>query len=422
MDYLHVSVLPLYYVHDRMLRMKAEVVSIGTELLLGEIIDTNAATIARSLRKIGVDLFFKTTVGDNVERAKTALEIALGRADVIITTGGLGPTVDDVTREAVARATNRQLEFSLQLLDQIASRFARWGVEMSQNNRQQAYIPAGSIPLENPVGTAPCFIVESDRGIVISLPGVPREMENLLENQVIPYLVKKMDEPAVIVARILRTAGIGESRVDVLIDDLEHLSNPTVGLAAHSGQTDIRITAKAASENAANMILDPLETEIRKRLGENIYGTGNELVEDVVLKLLKDRSKTLALAEGGTAGTAGRRLNTPNGSGVLLDFVDGQNWADLAEKLELGSVNDPGSLEYRASAIAKRIREQSRADIGLSVLIEPDDGGNTHMASSFSTRDGETTRSRGYAGPPESASTWASTTAFDLVRRWLIKS
>ncbi|MBN1318258.1 MAG: CinA family nicotinamide mononucleotide deamidase-related protein, partial [Anaerolineales bacterium] len=290
--------------------MKAEVISIGTELLLGEIVDTNAAYIARSLKNIGIDLFFKTTVGDNVERVRTAIYIALDRADVIITTGGLGPTVDDVTRLAVAKATDRELEFRQPLLDQISARFERWGAEMSQNNRQQAYVPAGALPLLNPVGTAPCFIVESDRGIVISLPGVPREMINILDNQVLPYLRKKMETPAVIVTRILRTAGIGESQVDSIIADLEQLSNPTVGLAAHSGQTDIRIAAKAPSAVLANSIIDPLEIEIQKRLGINIYGKGTEQVEDVLLNLLQTQSMTMALVEAGSGGLMSMRLHT----------------------------------------------------------------------------------------------------------------
>ncbi len=199
--------------------MNAEIISIGTELLLGEIVDTNSAHIARRLRDIGLNLYFTTTVGDNRQRIASAISTALDRADVIITTGGLGPTVDDMTRQAVADATGRELVFRQDLLDQIAERFNRFGSRMSENNRQQAYIPAGAIPIENPVGTAPCFIVESERGVVISLPGVPREMKHLLETAVIPYLRDRLGLTEVIKARVLRTAGIGESHIDEAIAD-----------------------------------------------------------------------------------------------------------------------------------------------------------------------------------------------------------
>ena len=168
--------------------MHAEIVTTGTELLLGEIVDTNSTYIARRLREIGLNLYFKTSVGDNAERAALVLRQGLARSDVIITTGGLGPTVDDVTRQAVACATDRELVFVPDLWEQIWDRFARWGREPTENNRQQAFIPEGATPIENPVGTAPCFIVENDEGIVISLPGVPREMKYLMEHNVIPYL------------------------------------------------------------------------------------------------------------------------------------------------------------------------------------------------------------------------------------------
>src|SRR5512140_2488022 len=180
--------------------MRAETISIGTELLLGQIIDTNAVWIAERLSEVGVDLYFRTTVGDNVSRIVDAIRHALTRADVIITTGGLGPTVDDMTREAVARATNRDLVLDDKLLEQIRDRFAKWGTPMSENNVRQAYIPRGAAPVENPVGTAPCFIVEirnpslvtgAESQYVLSLPGVPREMKYLMETRILPWLRAK---------------------------------------------------------------------------------------------------------------------------------------------------------------------------------------------------------------------------------------
>ncbi|MBN1138014.1 MAG: competence/damage-inducible protein A, partial [Anaerolineae bacterium] len=211
--------------------MRAEIVSTGTELLLGQIDDTNATYLARQLRDLGIDLFFRTTVGDNELRIAQALDLALSRADVAITTGGLGPTVDDVTREAVARVTGRPLAMHPELLAQIEAFFARFGSHMTDNNRRQACLPEGCIPIENPVGTAPAFIVEDEKGTIITLPGVPHEMRTLMENAVAPYLQKRLGRTEAIVTRVLRTVAIGESRIDQAIADLETSSNPTVGLS-----------------------------------------------------------------------------------------------------------------------------------------------------------------------------------------------
>ena len=179
--------------------MQAEIVTIGTELLLGKIVDTNAAYIAQQLATIGLDLYYKTTVGDNEGRITSVLQQALARSDVVITSGGLGPTVDDVTRQAVARAAGRELVLDEKLLAQIEARFARHGFTMSENNRRQAYIPQGAIPIENPVGTAPAFIVETEQGLIVSLPGVPRELKYLMETQVIPFLREKLQMGQVII-------------------------------------------------------------------------------------------------------------------------------------------------------------------------------------------------------------------------------
>ncbi len=225
----------------------AEIITIGTEILLGEIIDTNATYIARELRRIGMDLYRKTSVGDNAERIAQAIREALQRCDVVITTGGLGPTVDDPTREAVALAFGVQTEFRPELWEQIQARFARFGRQPTENNKRQAYIPQGAHPIENPVGTAPCFRMEGEGGTVISLPGVPREMEHLMQNAVLPHLRQRYPDLGVIKARVLHTAGAGESNIDALIGDLEELTNPTVGLDAASGQVDVRIRAKPGS-------------------------------------------------------------------------------------------------------------------------------------------------------------------------------
>ena len=226
--------------------MNAEIITSGTELLLGETVDTNSTYIARALRDIGVNLYFKTSVGDNVERMALALRQAFARADVVIITGGLGPTVDDVTREAVTQATGRELALYPECMAQIETIFARWGRAVSENNKRQAYLPAGAIPIQNPVGTAPGFILDTAEGTIIALPGVPREMERLMGDAVLPYLSGQLGAGgSIIKARTLRTVALGESWIDERIDAQMRCANPTVGLAAHSGIVDIRITARA---------------------------------------------------------------------------------------------------------------------------------------------------------------------------------
>ena len=260
--------------------MRAEIVSVGSELLLGQIVDTNAAFIARQLAALGLDLFQKTTVGDNLGRVAAALETALRRADVVITTGGLGPTEDDITREAVARATGRDLEFHPELLAQIEAFFQARGLPLSPSNRKQAYIPRGAIPLPNPVGTAPCFILEEGERTLIVLPGVPREMEYLLRTGALPHLRARYGLQAAIVSRLVRVAGLGESRVGELLADLMAKgANPTVGTMAHPGQVDVRIAAKGSDEAAARALIAPVEAEIRARLGDTVFGTDGESLE-----------------------------------------------------------------------------------------------------------------------------------------------
>ena len=250
----------------------AEILSIGTELLLGEIVDTNAAHLARSLRDVGIDVYRKTTVGDNVARIAAAVRTGLSDADVVIATGGLGPTVDDMTRAGIAAAIGVATAFQPELWVQVQAMLQQRGREPTDNNRRQAYLPAGARAIPNPVGTAPAFVFETDRGGVVALPGVPREMVYLLEHAVIPYLRDRYGPGGSIRVRVLHTAGAGESQIDALIGDLESLANPTVGLAAHVGRVDVRITAKAPSDAGAAELIAPVEVEVRRRLGDWVVG------------------------------------------------------------------------------------------------------------------------------------------------------
>ena len=355
--------------------MHAEIVMIGTELLLGEIVDTNATKLARMLREIGLDLYYKTTVGDNVARITAVLNLALDRSPIVITSGGLGPTVDDMTRQAVACATGRKLVYSQELERQIAARFRSFGRAMADNNRRQAYIPEGALPLPNPVGTAPCFLSEDvrGRGFIVSLPGVPRELEYMMTNTVIPLLVERMGGAKTIKTRVLRTCAVGESDIDRAISDLMTLANPTVGLAAHSGQTDVRITAKADTEAEAEALIAPIEADLRRRLGIAVYGVDQETVPEVVGRLLADRGLKLAVIDTLTEGRVVREL-VEAGFGYLI-AADLQA-ADLSEALRvagLGAKVDPDTDGFTlATALARSV---APADgVGLAMLGPLNDG------------------------------------------------
>lgn len=394
--------------------MNVEIVTIGTELLLGEIVDTNSAYIARQLRDIGVNIHYLTTVGDNRERIAEAVRTGLRRADVVITTGGLGPTVDDMTRQGVADAIGRSLEFRPELLEQIAERFRQLGAKMSDNNRVQAYIPEGSIPVFNRLGTAPCYIVEAEQGTVISLPGVPREMKDILAATVIPYLRERMGGKGIIKALVLRTAGIGESQIDARIGDLETWSNPTVGLAAHTGQTDIRITARADTEAEADALIAQAEAIIRERVGDFIYGVGQESLEETFLKLLRDRRLRLAVSyTGPEAHIFQQRLNDDQ---VLTAMVEEAELVRTLERLGMDSGAAPSDFSELSRAEARRLRGETGADVVIAVVTDDSGTGITAL-----TEHGERSRSYGFGGAdtdaPYWAGTWGISMAWRLVRQ-----
>jgi nicotinamide-nucleotide amidase len=392
--------------------MRAEIVTTGTELLLGQIDDTNATYLARQLRDLGIDLFFRTTVGDNEQRIAQALEQALSRADLVIVTGGLGPTVDDVTREAVARATGRPLELHTDLLAQIEAFFARFGSTMSDNNRRQALLPAGCIPIENPVGTAPAFIVEDEQGTIITLPGVPREMYYLMQHAVVPYLQQRMGHQETIVSRILRTVAMGESRIDQAIADLEASANPTVGLSAHPGQTDVRIVAKAPTPAEAESLVAGFETQIRRRLGAAIYATGDATLEAVVADLLRARGASLAVAETITQGDIVRRLSAhPD---VVRGGIVAPHGSDMARILRLEESDLDG--EQGAMRLAEAARLAWGATHGLALLGREED---RHWVA-IARDEGVQTRSLRFRGRDHRARTWTTTLALEFARRLLL--
>jgi nicotinamide-nucleotide amidase len=386
--------------------MHAEIIATGSELLLGEVVDTNSTYIARKLREIGLNLYYKTVVGDNEQRMEEALRIALNRSDVIITTGGLGPTVDDVTRPAVARAVDRELIFSEELLAQIQARFRAYGVPMGapigENNRRQAYLPQDAIPIENPVGTAPCFIVEQHSHFIISLPGVPREMEYLMDHVVLPFLKDKLHLTDVILIRTLHTVGQGESRIDEAIGDLETSANPTVGLSAKAGQVDIRITSKAATRETAAALNAEMERRARDKVGQFVFGIDDETLESVVAHLLIDHHLTVAGVESGTGGMLGGRM------------------AQLGEAFRGGVTVADGALSDLAavSEAARHIRSDRGSDFGLCASVIPaSDQRGLKLMIALATPDDVKTTERGFGGHSALAGQWASTAALGLVWR-----
>jgi nicotinamide-nucleotide amidase len=392
--------------------MRAEIVTTGTELLLGQIDDTNATYLARQLRDLGIDLFFRSTVGDNEHRIAQVLELALDRADLIITTGGLGPTVDDVTREAVAHVTGRPLVLFPDLLAQIEAFFARFGASMSDNNRRQAYLPEGCIPIENPVGTAPAFAVEDGRGTIITLPGVPREMRYLMKHAVVPYLQQRLGRREVMVTRILRTVAVGESRIDQAIADLETSDNPTVGLSAHPGQTDVRIVAKASTRAEAEALVADFEAQIRQRLGAAIYAVGDTTLETAIAALLHDRGATLVVAETITQGDVTQRLSAH--SNVFRGGVVAADGEALARLLRLDQVATTG--EAGAVTLAEEARRAWEASYGMVVLDDRDDRPWVAVAG----ESGTDIRRLRFHGRDRRARTWTTTLALEFVRRLLL--
>ena len=397
--------------------MHAEIVMIGTELLLGEIVDTNANRFAKALCEIGLDLYYKTTVGDNEARITEVLDLALDRSDVIITSGGIGPTVDDVTRQAVANATGRKLIYSLDLEAQIAARFRSFGRKMADNNKRQAYIPEGALPLSNPAGTAPCFLCEDirGRGIVISLPGVPRELEYMLRKKVIPLLVERMGGAKVTKIRILRTCAVGESNVDRVIGDLMTTKNPTIGLAAHAGQSDVRITAKADTETEADTLIAPLEAEVRRRLGVAIYGVEKETVPEVIGRLLLKKKLQLGLVDTLTGGLLARNLSDAGFGDLITANLHSIDASEALQKAGLTIRADARDVDYSEFAMALATYVAPPDGIGIA-LIGPFKDNSTCIALCGPGDMRLTKAGRNYQNADYIRS-WLATQGLDWIRR-----
>jgi nicotinamide-nucleotide amidase len=281
--------------------ISVELITIGTELLLGQISDTNSRVIAKALRENGFDLRRVTTVGDDDAVLADAVRRATTRARVVLLTGGLGPTVDDPTRAAIARAAGVRLDFHPELWAAILARFQKAGREISENNRSQAFLPDGAVALPNPVGSAPGFAMDFGPAILLAMPGVPAEMEVMLNAQALPYLKNRLGDSSVLRIRMLHVGGIGESQIDERIGEWERSANPIVGLAAHNGLVDLRIAARGSDETEAEGLLARAEEDIRSQLTGCIFATGDDSLAQATLQSLPPGSR-LASIESGTGG------------------------------------------------------------------------------------------------------------------------
>jgi nicotinamide-nucleotide amidase len=410
--------------------MKAEIIAIGSELLLGQIVDTNSSYIAKSLADNGIELAQTTTVGDDLQQIEETIRNAITRSSIIITTGGIGPTEDDLTREAVSEVFQRPLTFQPHLMEQIEALFKKRGFRMAENNRKQAHIPHGAIPIENPRGTAPAFIVEYPDGALISIPGVPLEMEYLMEHTVIPYLRERFSlKQQVIQYKVLRACGLGESAIGLQIKDLMKQSkNPAVGTLASIGDIKIRITAKAESPEEASALIQKMEKEIRNRLGILIYGVDHETLQENVSKELERLSLTLSVIETFTGGIVSQKLATTSslsfvGGRILSSETSQGQFLNLSSK-ELNAVKSDGKRFI--DLLARKGREDFGTQLGLATfgrVVEEQGRGEYRVETYYSLSNSAGIENQEY---PLGGELWmvrerASIIALDMLRKYLLK-
>ncbi|MEW6059735.1 MAG: competence/damage-inducible protein A [Actinomycetota bacterium] len=408
--------------------MRAEVVGVGTELLLGQISNTNARWISERLAAIGVDVLHHQVVGDNLERIVEALRLALSRSDVVITTGGLGPTQDDITRDAVARAVGAKLVRLPEIEALIRERFARAGREMPESNLLQADVPEGGRYIAPKRGTAPGLACEVDGRRIYALPGVPAEMQEMMEERVLPELAEALG-PSALVSRVVRCAGIAESRVAELLDDLFRESrNPTLAFLAGGGEVKVRVTAKAASRAEAEALLAPLAGEVARRIGDFAFSKDDEDLEEAVGRLLREAGRTLACAESLTGGDLGARITSVPGSsdyflGSAVCYSSEVKHRLLGVSLETLEGQGVVSREC-AREMARGARLLFGADLAISLtgVAGPEPHGGAERGHVWVGLDAEgVSHQRTLWAPGDRAAVrrWAEQAALDLVRRYL---
>lgn len=364
--------------------MKAEIICIGTEILLGQIVDTNAAYLAGELAGLGIDLYHKSTVGDNLERIVATLGQAWERSDLLLLSGGLGPTQDDLTKEAVAKLLGEELEFNSEAWEQVCVYFRKTNRTVPENNRRQAMFPGTAQVISNPLGTAPAMLVEKNEHILITMPGVPSELKGLWENTFKPYLQQKLQGQgrAALNSLLVRMVDIGESAMEEkIIDLINNQTNPTLAPYASRGEVSLRITAKSETEKCNQELIEKTLAMVKERLKEYIYGYDRDNLETVIGKMLKTKGWQLALAESCTGGLIGHRITNVPGSSSY--YQGGINSYSNQLKMNLLGVPEETLTKYgavsreTAQAMAEGVKKLANTDVGLATTgIAGPDGGN----------------------------------------------
>ena len=359
--------------------MKAEIITVGTEILLGDILNTNCRYLSRELAAMGIEMYYQITVGDNEARLLSTLEESLNRSDVVICTGGLGPTEDDITKEVCAKYFGYDLVLHKPSLDAMMERFKRMNRIPTKNNEKQAYFPKEAYILKNDNGTAPGCIMEKNGKMIVVLPGPPREMEPMFENYVKPYLSKFTDE--VIESEVLRIIGVGESKVENdILDIIDTQTNPTIATYAKGYECTLRITAKAKTVEEARALIKPMSDEMKRRFGQSLYATGETSIEEVVAKYLVDNDLKIAVAESCTGGLVSASLiNYPGISSVFMEgCVTYSNEAKMKslgvkqETLDVFGAVSSQCAEEMAAGVAKRYN--TNIGIATTGIAGPDGG------------------------------------------------
>ncbi len=380
---------------------------IGTELLLGQIQDTNATYLAQVLKENGINLYQKTTVGDNKGRIMAALDGALSRSGVVLCSGGLGPTEDDITRECIAELLGRPMAFREDLYNSVLARFANLRTKITENNKKQATLPEGAIAIENPHGTAPGVLIEDPRGIIFCMPGVPFELKPMMEEHVVPYLRRKFGLPGVLHYRVLKVCGMGESRIDDAIGDIINAhTNPSIGLLASPDVVRIRIAARAEDVAAADALITPVAAKIEARLAGKIFGQDEDTLEGVVDALLAARGWRLSVGETGTGGKLCQRLVAAGST----SFAGGQVFR--AEGLPEGLSAGEWGLD-----LAKRCMLGLPLECGLGLAFVPTEN---RTVAVFLTPESKHEWEIGAYGTGERSQLRTSVTALEMVRRSLL--
>lgn len=405
----------------------AEIIAVGTELLLGNVANADAQMISEALAAAGVNVLYHTAVGDNAVRLTEVTEIAKKRANLLIFTGGLGPTYDDVTREIVCRAFGVELVFRADVMAEIQHYFDTvFRREMPECNRRQAYLPAGCQVFHNPVGTAPGCVFTADGVAVMLLPGVPHECRHMVQHQVLPWLKQQSGE--VILSREIRTFGLSEPKIQELLGSvMDEAVNPSLAPYAKSGEVLLRMTAKAADEESCRCLMAPMLTQVRDALGDHIYGEDVGSLEEVVVKQLRQHGLTLAAAESCTGGLIAKRLtDIPGASAVffggVVSYTNGVKNSVLGVSQELldtyGAVSSPV-----AKAMAQGVRHITGADIGVSVTgvagPDKDDRGNEvgTVFIALAHADGTTVQQLDLGRGRQRIRTLAANHVLDMIRR-----